>query len=78
MTIEKKLITHSNKGESILEDFIYLTNKVIGLDNNSSIEHLNYKFNLQDKMKNKYKINTNELFYNIGIMSRYLLENKYK
>jgi len=70
--IENKIIIHIEERKDILEDFIYLTNKVIKSDNNSSYEQLEYKYTLQDKFKFKYNINTYELFYNIGIISKYL------
>ena len=72
MSLEKDLIINSSQSEPFVEDFIYLTNEVIRYDNNTSEIDLNYKYDLKDKFKFKYSLNTYELYYNIGIVAKYL------
>ena len=75
--LQKKLI-NNNGPEPILEEILYFTRKYIGADNNLSGEHLIYIYDLEDKIKQKYHLNTYEMFYNLGLCSLYLndLENK--
>jgi len=72
MSLEKDLIINSSQSEPFVEDFIYLTNKVIKYDNNTSEIFLRDKYDLKDKFKFKYSLNTYELYYNIGIVAKYL------
>ena len=70
-TLDQLLINNS-KEKNILIETLYLTKKILSVENTILIYEINDILDLKDKYKQKYKINSHYLQFNIGICALYL------